>query len=163
MVRIENNRHKDDINIFKAFLAPFDIKQFKLALSCIKPCTQHYLVYIIVLKWLEPKTIVICLKLRAKLCLWCFYAFFALCHTKWYKRALFCIILGIQHYFVYIIVLKWLEFKTIVICFILYAMLRFWCFKAFLALCRIKWFKLGLFITNLGTKHYLVYINFLKW
>ena len=34
--------------------------------------TQHYLVYIIVLESLKLKTIVICLKLRAKLC---FYGF----------------------------------------------------------------------------------------
>ena len=37
--------------------------------------TQHYLVYIVVLKWLELKTKVICLKLRAKF-LFVFLSFF---------------------------------------------------------------------------------------
>ena len=33
----------------------------------MKHGTQHYFVYLIVLEWLELKTIVMCLKLRAKL------------------------------------------------------------------------------------------------
>ena len=45
------------------------IKEFKYGLVGKKYCTQHYLVYIIMLKWLELKTIVIRLKLRAKLAL----------------------------------------------------------------------------------------------
>ena len=35
-------------------------------------------------------------------------------------------------------------------------------FKVFLALSRIKWFKLGLFSTKLGTQHYQVPIIVLK-
>ena len=57
---------------FKAFLGLLRIKLLKLGLFCTKLGTQHYLKYIIVLKWLELKIIVICLKLRVKLI---FYAF----------------------------------------------------------------------------------------
>ena len=38
--------------------------------------TQHYLIYIIVLKWLELKMIVICLKLHVKLRFYEFLSFF---------------------------------------------------------------------------------------
>ena len=40
---------------------------FQIGLFCKKLGTKNYLVYIILLNWLESKTIVICLKLRAKL------------------------------------------------------------------------------------------------
>ena len=53
--------------VFYEFLALSRIKWFKLGLFPMKLGTQLYLVYIIVFKWLESKTIVICLKLRAKL------------------------------------------------------------------------------------------------
>ena len=49
------------------FLALSRIKLLKLGLFCTKLGTRHYLVYIIVLKWLKFKIIVICKKLRVKL------------------------------------------------------------------------------------------------
>ena len=52
------------------------IKWFKLGLCGTKHATQHDLVYIIVLKWLQLQTIVICLKLRVKLRFWGFLSVF---------------------------------------------------------------------------------------
>ena len=52
---------------FYAFLALSRIKYLKHGLYRTKLCAQHYLLYIIVFKWLESKIIVICLKLRVKL------------------------------------------------------------------------------------------------
>ena len=49
------------------FLALTLLKPLKLGLFGMKHGTQHYLVHIIVLKWLELKTIVICLILTSKL------------------------------------------------------------------------------------------------
>ena len=57
--------------------------------------TQHYLVYLIVLKWLESKTTVIFLKLRANLCFSDFLSVFGtfsykvvqtwfVCHETWH-------------------------------------------------------------------------------
>ena len=71
------------------------------------------------------KTIVICLILRPKLR---FRGFFSVLHTfslKVVQIGLFDIKNRPHHYLVYIIVLKWLESKTIVICLILRAKLRF--------------------------------------
>ena len=51
--------------------------------------TQHYFLYIIVLKWLESKTVVIYLKLRAKLCFKGFYSFLQLSWIKWFKLGFF--------------------------------------------------------------------------
>ena len=77
--------------------------------------TQHYLVYIIVLKWLELKIIVICQKLRAKLRFYGFLSFFGtfphIVDQTWFDLHETCT----QHYLVYIFVLKWLEWKVIVI------------------------------------------------
>ena len=42
----------------------------------MKQLTQYYLVYIIVLKWLDLKTFVTCLKLRAKFLFKVFLTFF---------------------------------------------------------------------------------------
>ena len=56
----------------------------KLGLFCTKPGTQHYLAYIILLKWLESKIVVICNKLRAKLR---YYGFFNISHTFAHKVA----------------------------------------------------------------------------
>ena len=68
------------------------------------------------LKWLELKTIVICMKLCVNLHFYGFLSvFFALFHIKEFKHGLFRKKHGTQHYLVYIIELKWLEFKTIVI------------------------------------------------
>ena len=53
--------------VFKTFLALSRIKWFKLGLFATKLGAQHYLVYITMLKWLESKTIVLCLILRDKL------------------------------------------------------------------------------------------------
>ena len=60
---------------FLCFFALSRIKLLKLALYCMKLCTQHYLVYIIVLKWLQLKIIVICFKLRAHLQFYGFLSF----------------------------------------------------------------------------------------
>ena len=54
--------------LFVAFLALSRLKWFKHGLFGTKLRTQYYLVYVIVLKQIELKTIVICLKLRAKFC-----------------------------------------------------------------------------------------------
>ena len=67
--------------------------------------TQHYLVYIIVWKWLESKRILICLKLRAKLLFWGFLSVFGtfshkllqtwfLCHETWHTT-----LFGINYFF----------------------------------------------------------------
>ena len=52
---------------FSAFFAHSRINLLKLILFPIKLGIQHYLVYVIVLKLLEAKTIVRCLKLHVKL------------------------------------------------------------------------------------------------
>ena len=95
---------------------------------CLPRNMAHYLVYIIVLKWFEFKTTVIYLIIHAKLCFWWFVSLLALSCIKWFILGLFCRNLGTQHYFVYIILFKWLELKTIVICFKLRAKFRFWRF-----------------------------------
>ena len=75
------------------------IKLFKLDLFGMKHDTQHYLVYIFVIKWLELKTIVICSKLRAKLRFKCFIWIFGtfshkvaqpwfIWHETWHIRLL---------------------------------------------------------------------------
>ena len=56
-----------DVKGFNVFLALLRIKKLKHVLFWTKFRTYDYLVYIIVLKWLELKLIVICLKLRTKL------------------------------------------------------------------------------------------------
>ena len=86
--------------------------------------TQHYGVYIIVFKWLELKIVVICLKLRAKLQFEGFLSLFGTFVHKVAQLGLFCMKLGTQVYWVYIIVFKWLEMKIIVICLKLRAKLR---------------------------------------
>ena len=111
--------------VFVAFLAHLRIKWFKHGLFGTKLSTQHYLVNVIVLKWLELNTIFMYLKLRTMfrfLC--CFLAFLAFSRLKWFKHGLFGTKLGTQHYFVYDIVLKWLESKKIVICLKLHAKLH---------------------------------------
>ena len=74
MVRIENNSHMLDVTLkvmfltfCNAFFALTYLKPLKLGLFAMKLGTQHYLVCIIVLNWLELKTIIIYLILRAKL------------------------------------------------------------------------------------------------
>ena len=54
-----------------------------------------------------------------------FLKLLALLHTKYFKRGLFCKKLGTQHYLIYIILSKWLEWNTIIICFKLRDKLRF--------------------------------------
>ena len=61
---------------FEAFLALLRIKEIKLGLLCTKLGTQHYMVYIIVLKRLELKIIVMCQKLSVKLRFYGFLSFF---------------------------------------------------------------------------------------
>ena len=101
-------------------------------------------------KWLECKTIVLCLKLRAKLRFKVFYSFMALSRITSFKLGLFCMKPCKQHNLVYIIVLKWLELKTIIICLKLYSKLRILpFFKHFSSLSnevvqtRMVWRKLG--------------------
>ena len=99
--------------VFLAFLAHSRTNWFQLGLFGTKHCTQYNLLYVIVLKWLESKTIDICLKLHAKLrCLGCL-AFVAFYRIKWCKHGLFPTKLNTQHYLVYVTVLKWLEFVTV--------------------------------------------------
>ena len=57
-----------------------------------------------------------------------FKAFEAFFCIKWFKLSLFARKLSIKHYFVYLILLKWWQSKTIVIRFKLYAKLRVSCF-----------------------------------
>ena len=133
------------------------IKWLKLVFFATKPCTQHYLVYFIILNGLEPKKIVICLKTRANLRFWDFFQRFwhFLAKSGW---NLVCLPRN-----VYIIVLKWLESKKIFICLKLRATLRFWdFFKKLLVLSRIKWFKLCFFATKHDTQHYFIYFTVLK-
>ena len=93
-----------------------------------------------------------------------FKAFLVVSRIKWSKLGLFGTTHGTRHYFLYFIVLNWLESKTIVICLKLGSKFRFLRFvERFFAVSRIKWFKLGLFDTKLGTQHYLVYIIVLNW
>ena len=63
--------------VFYSFLALSRITSFKLGLFCMKHGTQHDLVYIIMLKWLELKTIIISLKLRSKLRILPFFKHFS--------------------------------------------------------------------------------------
>ena len=74
MFRIENNSHMLGItlkiaifNLLKTFMALTRLLSFKPGLIRMKLRTQQYLVKIILLKCLEFKTIVICLKLSAKM------------------------------------------------------------------------------------------------
>ena len=46
--------------VFKAFLALISLKSFNLCLLGIKLGAKLYLVYFVALKWLEFRTIVIC-------------------------------------------------------------------------------------------------------
>ena len=75
-------------------------------------------------KWLECKTLVICLKLLTKMRFKVFYSFLALSRITSFKLGLFCMEHVTQHNSVYIIVLKWLELKTIIICLKLRSKLR---------------------------------------
>ena len=75
---------------FLEFMALSRIKKFKLGLFATKLVTQHYLVYIIVLKLLQSKTIVICLILRAKLSLWGFFNVFGTFSHKVVQTWFFC-------------------------------------------------------------------------
>ena len=109
---LQNYVLSGDFMRFKAFLAVSRIKQLKFGLFDTNLGTQHYLVYIIVLKWLDLKIIVICLKLRVKLQFYAVLRFFgnfahkvaqtlSVLHETWQKT-----LFGI-----YIIVLNWLDFK----------------------------------------------------
>ena len=141
--------------VFVAFLILSRIKWSKIGFFGSKLDTQHYFVYVIVLKWLELKTIIICFKLCAKLGFWGF-------QIKFFKLILFGTKLGKQYYLVYVIMLKGLESKIIVMCLKLRAILWFWGFsKVFLALSRINWFKFVLFPINLT--HNTIWYMLLWW
>ena len=71
--------------------------------------TQQYLVYIIVLKCLEFKTIDIILKLRVKFRFYRFLSFFRIFSDKIDQTWFVSHETWQQNYIVYIIVLKWLE------------------------------------------------------
>ena len=75
--------------------------------------TQHYLVYIILLKWLELKIILVCYKLRAKLRFYGFLSFFCtfaykedqtwfILHETWHTKIFdinYCVeVVGIENH-----------------------------------------------------------------
>ena len=132
-----------------SFCGTFAYKQLKLCLFCTKLCIQHNLVYIIVLMWLEFKIIVICQKFVLRCDLKGFFRFFSTFVHKVGQTCLFSTQLDTQHYLVYIIVLKLLELKIIVICQKLRIRLRYYGVFSFFAVSRIKQLKLGLFCTKL--------------
>ena len=136
------------VEVFKASLELSRIKWLKLGLFATKNSILHYLAYIFVLKCLKSKSIVIFLIIRPKLCFWGFLSVFDTLSHKIFQIWFVC------HEKLH---------TTIVVFLILRAKLRFWGFFAFLALSRIKWFKLGLFAMRNGTYHYLTYIIVLQW
>ena len=148
---------------FLSVFGTFSHKVVKTFLVCHE--TWHTTLFGVkyVLKLLELKTLVICLILCARLRFWGFLAFIILYRIKWFQLGFFTTKYVTQHYLEYIILSKSLELKTIAICLLLSAKLRFLGFVSFLALSHIKWFKLGMFATKIGTQHYLVYIILLKW
>ena len=147
---------------FLSVFGTFSHKVVKTFLVCHE--TWHTTLFGVkyVLKLLELKTLVICLILCARLRFWGFLAFIILYRIKWFQLGFFTTKYVTQHYLEYIILSKSLELKTIAICLLLSAKLRFLGFVSFLALSHIKWFKLGLFATKIGTQHYLAYIIVLK-
>ena len=100
--------------VFLAFFALSRTKWFQLGLFGTKLGTQYNLLYVIVLKWFESKTIDICLKLHAKLRFLGCLAFLAFYRIKLCKHRLFPTKHETQHYLVYVILLKWLELVTVV-------------------------------------------------
>ena len=100
-------------NVFFCVFSTFSDKVVQTWFVCHETWhTTPFGIFFYVLKWLESKTIGICLKLRAKLGFWgclAFLAFFS--RIKWCKLVLFGTKLGTQHYLVYVIVFKWLEWK----------------------------------------------------
>ena len=88
------------------FLALSRRKWLKLVLFRTKLGTRYYLVQIIVLKLLESKKVVICLKLRAKLLFKIFFNFFRTFSHKVVQTLFFDNKQGTEQYLVYIIVLK---------------------------------------------------------
>ena len=80
------------------------------------------------LKCWESKTMVICLKLRAKLRIWGFLSVFGTFSLKEDQTWFVATKLGTQHYLVYIILLQRWKSKTIVICLKLRVKLRVWDF-----------------------------------
>ena len=97
--------------VFLAFFALSRTKWFQLGLFGTKLGTQYNLLYVIVLKWFESKTIDICLQLHAKLRFLGCLAFLVFYRIKWCKLGLFGTKLGRQHYLEHLIVLKRLESK----------------------------------------------------
>ena len=110
--------------VFKAFQALSRIKQFKLGVFCMKLDTQLYLIYIIVMKWLQLKNIVICLNYMLSCVFKVCKALLTVSRIKQFKLGLFCLRLGTQHYMIYIVFLKWLELIKIVLRFKLRVQLR---------------------------------------
>ena len=105
--------------LFKGFLITFSTFSHKVFQTWfIWHKTWHTTLFGIYycIEMFESKTIVMCLKLRAKFNFRVFYAFLALARIKWFKLGFFGTKLAKQHYLLYIIVLKWLEFKRILIC-----------------------------------------------
>ena len=81
--------------VFKTFLALTLLKSFKLGLFDMKFGKQYFLVNIIVLKWLELKTLVMCLKLRVKLVYKVCYVFLPLHRLT--SSNLVCLALNLAH------------------------------------------------------------------
>ena len=144
-------------DVFESFLALSRIKRCKVGMFCMKLGTKH--IWYISLCWNfnNRKQLSYAWNCMLSCVLMVFWAFLALSRIKWFKLGLFCMKLGTQNYLVHSIVMKWLELKTIVICFKLRVKSRFCGFLTFFAVSRIKWFKRGLF----ATKQYLVYITVL--
>ena len=149
---------------FLALFALSRIKWCKLGSFGTKLGTEHYFIYVIVLKFLESKTkIVICLKLRAKLHFWMLFSVFGISRIKWFKLGLFDTKHGTQHYLAYVFLLKWLATKNINIYLKLCAKLRFWGF--FSIFCTFSKKVVQTWFVWHETRHtnYLVYFFVLKW
>ena len=95
-------------SLFK-LLGTFSHRVVQIGMFDIKNGTHHYLVYIIVVKWLESKTIDICMILRAKFRFQGLFSVLGTLSQKLFKSCLFATKNGTHHYLVYIILLKLLE------------------------------------------------------
>ena len=123
--------------LFFAFLALSGLKQLKLCLFCTTFGTQHYLVYIIVLKWLDFKILVICQKLRVKQRFYVLLSFFStfahkvaqswfVLHETWHTT-----LFGV-YYCVEVVIIENLSHMLEITCLvaILCILMLFWHFRA---------------------------------
>ena len=132
---------------------------------CFAYNISHHTIRYILLCWncRNPKHVVIWLKLRAKLLVWHFLNVLGtFSHIQCFKIWLFALKLGAQHYLVYIIMLKWWKFKTIIICLKLRAKWRVWGFLSINGNFSHKVVQSWLVFDKVGTQQYLIYIIVLK-